>query len=72
MLYADDSALVSTSWKGPQAQLNTLQSYAAKWRLTVNIGKTKSVAFTGSRSSKVYPLQTVYGGANIAFVGSYR
>ena len=71
MLYADDLALVSTSREGLQAQLNVLQGYAAKWRLTVNIGKTKAVAFRGRRS-QVYPFQPVYGGATIEVVDSFR
>jgi hypothetical protein len=71
LLYADDLALVSTSAKGLQAQLDVLQAYATKWRLTVNIGKTKAVIFS-ARKSQVDSLPLVYAGANIEVVESFR
>ena len=71
LLYADDLALVSTSPEGLQAQLDVLHAYASKWRLTVNIGKTKAVTFRGP-NTKVYPLPLVYAGANIEEVDSFR
>ena len=52
-MYADDFALVSTSARGLQAQLDILHGYATKWRLTVIIGKTNGVVFTCLKS-KVY------------------
>ena len=45
LLYADDLALVATSPEGLQAQLDLLHAYAAKWKLTVNIDKTKTAVF---------------------------
>ena len=72
LLYADDLALVATSPEGLQAQLDLLQAYAAKWRLTVNIDKTKAVVFRTSASSQVYPLPLVYDGASIEVVDSFR
>jgi hypothetical protein len=71
LLYADDLALVSTSARGLQAQLDVLHGYATKWRLTVNIGKTKGVVFRRLKS-KVYPLPLVYAGVQIEVVNSFR
>lgn len=73
LLYADDLALVSTSKEGLQAQLALLHAYAAKWRLTVNIDKTKAVVFqAAASSSQVYPLPLVFDGARIEVVDSFR
>lgn len=71
LLYADDLALVSTSAKGLQAQLDVLQGYAAKWRLTVNIGKTKAVVFQ-ARKPQVDSFKPMYAGAHIEVVDSFR
>ena len=71
LLYADDLALVSTSADGLQAQLDVLEMYASKWRLTVNIGKTKGIVFR-RLPSQVYPLPLVYAGAPIEVVDSFR
>ena len=54
-LYADDLALVATSPVGLQAQLDLLHAYAAIWKLTVNIDKTKAVVFRQSSTNQVYP-----------------
>ena len=48
LLYADDLALVATSARGLQSQLDLLHAYADTWGLTVNIDKTKAV-ISGSR-----------------------
>ena len=46
LMYADDLVLISTSRNGLQHQLDILQEYCQKWHLTVNIQKTKVMAFT--------------------------
>ena len=71
LLYADDLALVSTSAEGLQSQLDLLHAYAAKWRMTVNIDKTKAVVFRTTASTQVYPLQLVFDGACIEVVDSF-
>ena len=64
---------MSTSKEGLQAQLDLLHAYAAKWRLTVNIDKTKAVVFrAAASSSQVYPLPLVFDGARIEVVDSFR
>ena len=41
LLYADDTVIFSESKEGMQSALNIFQSYCDKWKLTVNINKTK-------------------------------
>jgi hypothetical protein len=50
LLYADDLVLISTTPGGLQAQLDTLQTFAATWGLTVNLKKTEIVVFKGSKN----------------------
>ena len=45
LLFADDMVLFSESRKGLQNGLNELAKYCEKWGLTVNVPKTKCVAF---------------------------
>ena len=53
------------------SQLDVLQGYAAKWRLTVNIGKIKTVVFQG-RKTQVDLFKPMYAGANFEVVESFR
>ena len=62
MTYADAHNW-ATSW--------VYDGYATKWRLTVNIGKTKGIVFRRLKS-KVYPLPLVYAGAQLEVVESFR
>ena len=71
LLYADDLAMVATSPEGLQAQLDLLHAYAAKWKLTVNIDKTKAVIFRQSSTNQVYP-PPIYNGASIELVESFK
>ena len=43
LLYADDLVLVSETSSGLQNCLDRLQEYCDKWRLTINIKKTKTM-----------------------------
>ena len=45
LLYADDIALLSLTAKGLQGFLNDLQKFCYKWKLKVNIKKTKLLSF---------------------------
>ena len=49
LLYADDLALPSRSEHGLQTLLDRLETYCSKWRLTVNVPKTKVVVFDSRR-----------------------
>ena len=41
LLFADDAILISDTKEGLQRSLNQFEAYCKKWKLTVNIGKTK-------------------------------
>lgn len=45
LFYADDLVLVSSSQKGLQSSLDTLDKYCDKWKLNINYSKTKCVHF---------------------------
>ena len=45
LLYADDMTIFSETAKGIQKGLNVLESYCNRWKLTVNIDKTKVMVF---------------------------
>ena len=46
LLYADDLVLLSESEKGLQFCLEQLNSYCSKWKLKINISKTKIIIFS--------------------------
>ena len=71
LLYADDLALVSTSAAGLQAQLDALAVYSVRWRLAVNVAKTKATVFCRARAVGASP-QLVYQGAQVEVVASFR
>ena len=45
-MYADDLVLMSRSESGLQTLLNRLGEYCRKWRMEVNIEKTKAMKFS--------------------------
>lgn len=45
IMYADDTVLFSETEQGLQNMLDCLQQYTSKWKLTVNVDKTKIVVF---------------------------
>ena len=51
MLFAGDLILVSETSSGLQNCLDRLQEYCDKWRLTVNIKKTKTMVVEKRQSS---------------------
>jgi hypothetical protein len=46
LLYADDLVLLSESGKGLHSCLEQLNSYCSKWKLKINISKTKIIIFS--------------------------
>ena len=46
LLYADDLVLLSESEKGLQSCLEHLNSYSSRWKLKINISKTKIIIFS--------------------------
>ena len=49
LLYADDLALPSRTEQGLQTLLDRLEAYCSKWKLSVNVPKTKVVVFDSRR-----------------------
>ena len=49
LAFADDIVLLSTSQSGLQYSLNLFEKYCSKWRLTVNMKKTKVIIFNSSK-----------------------
>ena len=45
LIYADDLVIMSTSAEGLQECLNKLATYCNKWKLQVNLKKTKIILF---------------------------
>jgi hypothetical protein len=48
LFYADDLVLLSTTADGLQNALNTLELFCNRWRLSINIAKTKVIIFNKS------------------------
>ena len=46
LFYADDLALISKTCTGLQNSLDILKQYCYKWKLHVNLSKTKIIIFT--------------------------
>lgn len=69
MLYADDIVLMSRSRHGLQQCLDGLQDYCNKWKLKVNIDKTKVMIFNTSKKAD----QTLFtlNGTKIEIVNTY-
>ncbi len=54
LLYADDLVILSTSQQGLQASMNKLQNYCEKWKLEVNMAKSKVMCLKkGGRDTKL-------------------
>ena len=67
LLYADDHVLLSETSQGLQQSLNTLYSYCKKWKLKVNIKKTKLMVF----NSRNYRINAYLGQDLIEQVDKY-
>lgn len=70
LLYADDIVIFSNTSEGLQNGLVVLAEYCSKWKLTVNIDKTKIMVFRkgGSLSRN---LSFTYDGENVEIVSKF-
>ena len=50
LLYADDTAILSDSAQGLQSALNLYNNYCIRWKLKINISKSKVMVFSKGRS----------------------
>ena len=69
LLYADDTVIFSESKEGMQSALNIFQSYCDKWKLTVNVNRTKVLAFSKRKSKQNFDL--TLNGETLCVINSY-
>ena len=69
LLYADDLVIMSTSAEGLQNSINNLAKYCTKWKLEINMSKTKTICF--KKSNKKENVNFQCNGCNIENVDSY-
>ena len=71
LLFADDLILIADSVRQLQKKLDTLYKYCMKWKLIVNLKKTKIIVFRrGGKLTKFEKWR--YGDKSINVVNSYR
>ena len=72
LLYADDLILLSESEKGLQSCLDSLNSYCNRWKLKINITKTKVMVFSKGKR-KVSQLEKYkYLGVILSYNGNLK
>ena len=69
LMYADDLVLISRSKEGLQRQIDALQEYCQKWKLDINIKKTKTMIF--NRGNKIIKADFNVAGVKIENVKSF-
>jgi hypothetical protein len=52
LLYADDTVIFAESTEDLQAALNIFEEYCSEWKLSINVSKTKIVAFSKRKYNK--------------------
>jgi len=70
LMYADDLVLISETKEGLQQHIDNLQEYCQKWKLNVNIKKTKSMVF--NRGNKLIKSSFYVGDTAIENVKSFK
>lgn len=71
IMFADDYVLLSETAEGLQNHLNTLQRYCDRWKLKVNVDKTKVMVFRKGGQLRQTDVFT-FNGINIEVVESYN
>ena len=71
LLYADDMVLISQNASGLQQCLNKISCYFDKWKLKLNINKTKILIFNKS-GKKIKGYKFIYKGRTIETAKSYQ
>lgn len=70
ILYADDTVIVSENETDLQNSLNIFEKYCLKWKLTVNVSKTK-ILLVGTRK-KNYNIKFLFNGQELEIVNEYK
>jgi hypothetical protein len=68
-MYADDLVLISRTKEGLQCQIDNLHKYCEKWKLSINIKKTKSMVF--NRGNNLIKTSFNVGGSSIENVKNF-
>ena len=71
VLYADDTAIIADSPQNLQKGLDILYEYCSKWKLNVNVGKTKVTVFE-QRKSVLQESEFYYNGTKLEVVQEFR
>ena len=72
LLYADDLVILSESKFGLQKSLKVLESYCKKWKLNVNLKKTKILIFCSPAQKRLFQnVSCVFGGQVVEKVEEY-
>ena len=71
LLYADDIALITANENDLQSLITCVSNWCKKWKLKVNIGKTKIVHFR-PKKFKQTEFQFKYGDEHIEIVSKYK
>ncbi len=72
LLYADDLVVISDSAVGLQAQLDELIRFSEKYKMAVNIGKTKVMIFRKSGRKKTTNVTWKVCGSDVEICESYK
>ena len=70
LMYADDLALISDSESNLQNMLNVLAAWCTKWRMKVNVSKTKVVHYRAN-SQERSTVSFKYNNDTIEYVHQY-
>ena len=70
LLYADDLVIISETPEGLQSAVTKLENYCKRWRLTVNILKTKTLIF--HKGGRKVPIQIMMNGEIIENTKEYE
>lgn len=70
LMYADDLLLLSETQKGLQRSLDRLYHYTRKWKLSINISKTKIMVF--NKSGRKLDINCTFGKDQVPMTRSYQ
>jgi exonuclease III len=71
LMYADDILVLSQSSKGLQTSLNNLNKYCKRWRLPININKSKTMVFNSRKCNNVFKIgdQILQDSCRVPYLG---
>ena len=70
LIYADDLVLISENESNLQKMIDIIKDWCSKWRLVVNVGKTKIIHFRTLRNNRT-DFEFTYGNEKLEITNSY-